>query len=67
MAKVGRSRVVPHKEIIEYKGEKIEVITFDTVVHLTKGKKHALKDIDKLLKEEQEYKRTSKLTKPKTT
>jgi hypothetical protein len=30
----------------------VEAVTFDTVVHLTKGTKHALKDIERLLGEE---------------
>ncbi len=46
-----------HKEIVEYydkdaKLQKCEADTFDTIVHLTKGIKHTLRDIERLLKEE---------------
>jgi len=33
-----------------------EVPTFDTMVHLTKGKRHILRDISRLLKEEERNK-----------
>ena len=50
------------REKIIYEGKEIEVISFETVVHLDKGTKHALGDIDAVLKEEAEYKRTKSLT-----
>lgn len=52
-----------HKERIFYYDYKLrqececEADTFDTVIHLTKGKRHALRDIERLLKEEEEARR----------
>ena len=51
-----------HKEEVKYYGHKgklqeCEADTFDTVVHLNRGYKHAIKDIECLLKEEQVNKR----------
>ena len=53
------------KEIVQYydkegKLQKCEADTFDTVVHMTKGTKHALKDIGRLLDEEARYKEEAK-------
>ena len=53
---------MPHKEIIEYNGEKIEVITFDTEVHPTKSVAKQLKEIEALMDEEEKYQRDGKLT-----
>ncbi len=49
-----------HKEKVKYydkdgKLQECEVDSFDTVVHLTKGINHALKDIDRLLNEDTKY------------
>ncbi len=47
-----------HKEKIKYYDPvkkqwlECEADTFDTIVHVNRGKKHALKDIERLLKEE---------------
>jgi len=53
-----------HKEKVKYydskgKLQECEADTFDTVVHLTKGIKHALRDIDHLLEEEERNKKTT--------
>ena len=47
-----------HKEKVKYydgkgKPQECEADTFDTIVHMNKGKKHALRDIERLLKEEE--------------
>ena len=54
---------MPHKEIIEYNGEKIEVITFDTKVHPNKPIAKQLKEIETLIDEDEKYQRDGKLTK----
>lgn len=54
---------MPHKEIIEYKGKKIEVITFDTVVHWAKPVAKQLEEIEALIDEDEKYQRDGKLTK----
>ncbi len=48
------------REKIIYEGKEIEVESFDRVIHLNRGKKHALKDIDKLLREDVKNKRLTK-------
>ena len=55
-----------HKETVKYydpvKKQWLEcgADTFDTVVHLTRGKKHVLRDIERLLKEEAKLNKTKK-------
>lgn len=46
-----------HKTKVTVNGKEIEVDTFDTVVHVNKGMKHALKDIERLMKESGEDER----------
>lgn len=49
-----------HKQIIKYYDPikkqwlECEADTFDTVVHMNRGTKHALADIEQLLKEEEQ-------------
>ena len=40
-----------HKEKVIVEGKEIEVDTFDTSLHLTKGKKHLLADLNRFCKE----------------
>ncbi len=54
---------MPHKEIIEYEGQKIEVITFDTEVHLNQPVAKILKEIEALIDEDEKYQKDGKLTK----
>ena len=56
---------MPHKEIVEYKGEKVEVVTFDTEVHLNQPKKKILKEIEHLMDEDEKYQKDGKLTEGK--
>jgi len=55
-----------HKENIKYYDPvkkqwlECEADTFDTIVHLTKGKKHALHDIERLLEEEAKLNKAKK-------
>jgi len=54
---------MPHKETIEYKGRKFEVITLDTEVHLNQPKSKILKEIERLMHEDKQYQKDGKLTK----
>ena len=52
---------MPHKEIIEYNGKKIEVITLDTEVNINQSTDKILKEIDNLIDEADKYERNGKL------
>ena len=53
---------MPHKEIIEYDGQKLEVITLDTEIHLNQPKPKMLDEIERLLDEDEQYQKDGKLT-----
>ena len=53
---------MPHKEIIEYKGQKIEVITLDTEVHLNQPVPKILKEIEHLIDEDEKYQKNGRLS-----
>jgi len=53
---------MPHKEIIEYNGQKIEVITFDTEVHINQSMPEILMEIEHLIDEDEQYQKDRKLT-----
>ena len=54
---------MPHKEIIEYYGQKIEVVTLDTLVHLNQPIEKILKEIEQLGDEDEQYQKDGKLSK----
>ena len=54
---------MPHKETIEYEGQKIEVVTFDTEVHLNQSLEKIFKEIGHLIDEDEQYQKDGKLTK----
>ena len=54
---------MPHKQIIKYNGQDIEVITFDTELNLLQSKAKILKAIERLIDEDKQYQKDSKLSK----
>ena len=53
---------MPHKETIEYKGQRIEAVVLDTEVHLNQPIPKTLKEIENLLNEDEQYQKDGKLT-----
>ena len=54
---------MPHKQIIKYNGQDIEVIAFDTEIHLLQSKVKILKEIERLIDEDKQYQKDGKLSK----